>query len=150
MPPYLVNLTSTGHHLHPWAPKLWPIQPQIPVPPSVHMERLVGTLDLPLSTIDAGSATSRTPSTSVMSSKLIFSLKNFLFLNSLAPTISNKLRKTCFTSYKAPMLPLSTTHSPLVHPSSMPMRKWQISFVAPSNLLRSHLSLLRWLPLLHQ
>jgi hypothetical protein len=71
-------------------------------------------------------------------------------LNSLATTISNKVRKTCFTSYKAPMLPLSITHSPLVHPSSMPMRKWPISFVAQSNLLQSQLSLLRWKPPLRQ
>jgi hypothetical protein len=32
--------------------------------------------------------------------KVDFFLKKFRFLNSLATTISNKLRKTCFTSYK--------------------------------------------------
>ena len=64
-------------------------------------------------------------------------------------TTSNKRQKICFTSYKPPILLLPSTHLLLVHPSSMPMPKLQISFAVPSNLLHN-LPLLRQLPSLCQ
>jgi hypothetical protein len=64
-------------------------------------------------------------------------------------TTSNKRQKICFTSYKPPILLLPSTHLLLVHPSSMPIPKLQISFAVPSNLLHN-LTLLRQLPFLCQ
>ena len=79
--------------------------------------------------------------------KVDFSLKKFLFPNSLAKTTSNKQQKICCTSYKAMKPLLSTTHLLLVRPFSTPMRKSPTFFVEPFSLLWLHLSQPRQLPL---